>query len=293
MPEEDQGYFLAHRAGAGGRVAAVHRRASRGRPRRSSWRIPTSWGSSRSWASASAARRRTRGSMFASLKPFDEREGRRALRCRRCSAACCGQLLAIPGAIIVSVRAAVDPRPRPFGGFEFQVLDQTGTDINALAAATYAMAGAGNQSPRLRGLFTSVHRNDPQLLGARSIGSARSRSGCRSARSRARCRSSWARSTSTTSSSTTAPIASTCRPTRQFRSSPQGLKQLYVRTRTGQMVPLESVVRDRGDDRAAGHQPLQPVPVGDDQRIGGARRQLGRGAAGDGGARGARRCRRA
>ena len=41
---------------------------------------------------------------------------------------------------------------------------------------------------------------------------------------------------------------------------------------------------DRGDDRAAGHQPLQPVPLGDDQRIGGAGRQLRRGARGDGAA---------
>ena len=38
------------------------------------------------------------------------------------------------------------------------------------------------------------------------------------------------------------------------------------------------------DDGAAGHQPLQPVPIGDDQRIGGAGRQLGPGAAGDGAA---------
>ena len=48
------------------------------------------------------------------------------------------------------------------------------------------------------------------------------------------------------------------------------------------MVPLEQLVHDEGDDGAAGHQPLQPVPLGDDQRIGGAGRQLGRGAAGDG-----------
>ena len=48
------------------------------------------------------------------------------------------------------------------------------------------------------------------------------------------------------------------------------------------MVPLEQRRADRGDDGAAGHQPLQPVPVGGDQRIGGAGRQLGPGAAGDG-----------
>ena len=50
-----------------------------------------------------------------------------------------------------------------FGGFEFQVLDQAGTNINALAAATYGMVGAGNASPRLAGLFSSFTTNDPQL----------------------------------------------------------------------------------------------------------------------------------
>ena len=34
------------------------------------------------------------------------------------------------------------------------------------------------------------------------------------------------------------------------------------------MVPLDSVVHVTRDDRAAGHQPLQPVPLGRDQRLG-------------------------
>ena len=66
-----------------------------------------------------------------------------------------------------------------------------------------------------------------------------------------------------------------------------------MRTDGGEMLPLENVVRMQRDDGAAGHQPLQPVPVGGDQRVGRARVQLGPGAAGDGAARAARRCRRA
>ena len=64
----------------------------------------------------------------------------------------------------------------------------------------------------------------------------------------------------------------------QFRSNPQALRQLYARTRGGDMVPLEQVVSTEEVTAPAGHQPLQPVPIGDDQRIRGARRQLRRGA---------------
>ncbi len=42
------------------------------------------------------------------------------------------------------------------------------------------MVGAGNQSPKLRGLFSSFTANDPQLQRRRSTASARWRSGCRS-----------------------------------------------------------------------------------------------------------------
>ena len=51
--------------------------------------------------------------MFARLKPFDERRGRRALGSRRCSGGSRGPLFGITGAIVVGVRAAVDSRARP------------------------------------------------------------------------------------------------------------------------------------------------------------------------------------
>ena len=58
--EEDEGYFMSHRAGAGRRVARVHDRHRRSRPRRSCYeRAGHRRRRSRSWASASAARRRT------------------------------------------------------------------------------------------------------------------------------------------------------------------------------------------------------------------------------------------
>ena len=46
----------------------------------------------------------------------------------------------------------------------------------------------------------------------------------------------------------------------QFRASPQGLKQLYARTQTGTMIPLEQVVTMKETTAPSGHRPLQSVP---------------------------------
>ena len=50
----------------------------------------------------------------------------------------------------------------------------------------------------------------------------------------------------------------------QFRRNAADLRQYYVRSNAGQMVPLDNLVALIGDIRAAGDQPLQPVPLGGD-----------------------------
>ena len=52
--------------------------------------------------------------------------------------------------------------------------------------------------------------------------------------------------------------------------------QIYVRNSTGEMVPMRSIAEPADRDRAAGHHPLQQLPLGDHQRRPGAGRLLGR-----------------
>ena len=47
------------------------------------------------------------------------------------------KLLGIPGAIVVAFSPPSIPGLSRFGGFEFQVLDQTGTDISTLARGAW------------------------------------------------------------------------------------------------------------------------------------------------------------
>ena len=191
------------------------------------------------------------------------------------------------------VRAAADPRTR-----RVRRLRDAGAGPRR---HRHRRAGERHLRPRRRGqpvaagdaASSARSPSTTRSCRSRSTASGRWRWGCRSARSRARCRSTWARSTSTTSTSTTARIASTCRPTRRsapIRSGAEAALRPHPRRADG-------AARERrpraGDDGAGGHQPLQPVPLGGDQRIGGARLQLGPGAAGNGAPGRRERCRRA
>jgi hydrophobic/amphiphilic exporter-1 (mainly G- bacteria), HAE1 family len=181
------------------------------------------------------------GLIFTSLKPFAEREGpehsaQAVLNRIR------GQFAGISGANVFPTLPASIPGLGAFGGFEFQVLDQSGTDINALATATYAMAGAGNQSPRLRGLFTSFTVNDPQL----SVEIDRDRAlalglpvGEVTSALQIYLGSQYVNDFDFNNRAYRVYVQAD----KAFRSEPGSLKQFYVRNRTGEMIPLESVVR--------------------------------------------------
>ena len=115
------------------------------------------------------------GLMFARLKGFEEREGEEhslgsVLNRLR------GQVFGIPGAMVIPVAPPSIQGVSSFGGFQLEILDQSSGDIGQLAEVTQQVAGAGNQSGRVAGLFSSFTANDPQLVvtvdrdKARSLG---------------------------------------------------------------------------------------------------------------------------
>jgi HAE1 family hydrophobic/amphiphilic exporter-1 len=181
------------------------------------------------------------GLIFSSLKPFAERRGEEhnlsavMNRLR-------GPLMGISGANVIPIPPASIPGLGTFGGFEFQVLDQAGSDITALANATYAMAAAGNQSPRLRGLFSTFTVNDPQL----NVQIDRDRAlalglpiGEVASALQIYLGSQYVNDFDFNNRAYRVYVQAD----QAYRSDPQALKELYVRNRTGDMVPLENVVR--------------------------------------------------
>jgi HAE1 family hydrophobic/amphiphilic exporter-1 len=181
------------------------------------------------------------GLMFARLKGFEEREGAEhsldaVLNRLR------GQVFGIPGAMVIPVAPPSIQGVSTFGGFQMEILDLAGGDITELAGVTQQVAGAGNQSGRVAGLFSAFTANDPQLVvtidrdKARSLGLP--------------IREVTDALAVLLGSQYVNDFDFNNRAYRvyvqgdqQFRAQPTDLSQYYARAANGDMVPLSAVVR--------------------------------------------------
>ncbi|HEY3885204.1 MAG TPA: efflux RND transporter permease subunit, partial [Vicinamibacterales bacterium] len=239
LPDEDQGYFIAQVQAPPGASLGYTGNISK-QAEQILMKDPDVLGvfSVSGFSFSGAAP--NQGIIFASLRPFDQRRG-----ASHSSSAVIGrvlpQLLAIPGAIVVSFSPPAIPGLSAFGGFEFNVLDETGQDIGVLARGAYGVMGAAAKDPLLRGVFTAFTANDPQLVVTID---------------RQRALAAGVPLDEITSAMQTF-IGSTyvndfqfnnrayrvyVQADAPFRASPEDLKQLYARSRNGQMVPLESII---------------------------------------------------
>jgi hydrophobic/amphiphilic exporter-1 (mainly G- bacteria), HAE1 family len=152
-----------------------------------------------------------------------------------------GPLFGIPGAIVVAFTPPSIPGLSRFGGFEFQVLDQTGSDINALAQATQSLVTAGNRSGVVRGLFSPFTANDPQLLVTinrqRALALGLPLDEITNAM-QVFLGSQYVNDFEFNNRAYRVYVQAD----QAFRASPQALKELYARTSKGTMIPLEQVV---------------------------------------------------
>lgn len=184
------------------------------------------------------------GMIFVRLKDYAERKGKDqslAAVLARLS----GPLFSIPGAIVVAFPPPSIQGLSAFGGFQFEVLDQSGaSDIATLAGATSGMMGAANQSGRVQGAFSSFRADDPQLIvdidrdKARSLGLP-----LREVTDALQVflGSQYVNDFDFNNRAYRVYVQADQR----FRASPTNLKQLYARAANGAMVPLDTVVRLR------------------------------------------------
>jgi hydrophobic/amphiphilic exporter-1 (mainly G- bacteria), HAE1 family len=183
------------------------------------------------------------GMMFANLRDWSERRGRdqslEAIlnRVR-------GQLFGIPGGMVMSFAPPGIQGLSFFGGFQFEVLDQSGGDITGLANATQALVNRGNQSGRVAGLFTPFRADDPQLLV--NIDRDRARSLGLPLREVTDALQVFLGSQYVNDFDfNNRAYRVYVQADQNFRAEPGDLGQLYARADSGQMVPLETVVQLR------------------------------------------------
>ena len=184
------------------------------------------------------------GMIFARLKNYEERQGK-AHSLQSVLARVSGPLFMIPGAIVAAFPPPSIQGLGAFGGFQFEVLDQTGTsDITQLAGATFGMMGAANQSGKVMGAFSQFRADDPQLIvdidrdKARSLGLP-----LREVTDALQVflGSQYVNDFDLNNRAYRVYVQADQR----FRASPSSLKQLYARAANGEMIPLDAVVRLR------------------------------------------------
>jgi hydrophobic/amphiphilic exporter-1 (mainly G- bacteria), HAE1 family len=153
-----------------------------------------------------------------------------------------GPLFGIPGGMVFPFAPPAIQGLSLFGGFQMEVLDKTGGDINNLAAATGALIAKGNSSGRVAGLFSSFRADDPQLVV--SIDRDRARSLGLPMREvtdalQVFLGSQYVNDFDLNNRAYRVYVQADQR----FRAEPSDLGQLYARADGGRMVPLDSVVR--------------------------------------------------
>jgi HAE1 family hydrophobic/amphiphilic exporter-1 len=103
------------------------------------------------------------GILFAQLKDFKERPGE-----MHSAKAVVGQLFGafsqIPGAMVIPFLPPSIQGLGNFGGFTYELLDQSGGPIENLAATAGLVIGEASKTPGLTGVFTQFTANDPQFL---------------------------------------------------------------------------------------------------------------------------------
>jgi len=100
--------------------------------------------------------------MFVLLKPFEEREGIK----EQSASAVAGQLYGALNTIQDASFFVVEPPSvrgmGRGGGFKMIIQDKSGLGLPALEAATWQLAGAANQNPKLTQVFSTIDSTTPQ-----------------------------------------------------------------------------------------------------------------------------------
>jgi hydrophobic/amphiphilic exporter-1 (mainly G- bacteria), HAE1 family len=181
-----------------------------------------------------------RALIFTGLKGFDQRKGEEHSgnavldRLR-------GPLSGIHGAQVVPFAPPAVQGLGQFGGFQFVLEDQSGTSIQALANVTQKVIQEGNQNANLAGLFSSFSANDPQFVltfdreKAKALGVSLNQI---TDALQVYMGSVYVNDFEFNNRAYRVYVQAD----RQFRSEARDIKEYYVRSSAGVMVPLENLV---------------------------------------------------
>jgi len=181
------------------------------------------------------------GLIFTRLKDYAERRGK-SHSLQAVLGRVRGPMMGIPGALVIPFAPPGIQGLSVFGGFQYELLDQTGGDISRLADTLRAFISRANQSGRVAGLFSAFRADDPQLVVAIDRDKARSLDLPLQEVTDALqvfLGSAYVNDFDFNNRAYRVYVQADQR----FRSDPSDLRQFYARATNGAMVPLDNVVR--------------------------------------------------
>jgi len=183
------------------------------------------------------------GLIFTRLKSYDDRPGK-SHSLQAVLDRVRGPLMSITGGLVIPFAPPGIQGLSVFGGFQYQLLDQTGGDIARLAETTASLIGAAGKSGQVVGLFSGFRASDPQLVV--EIDRDRARNLDLPLREVTDALQVFLGSAYVNDFDfNNRAYRVYVQADQQYRADPNSLRQFYARSASGAMVPLDSVVHAR------------------------------------------------
>jgi hydrophobic/amphiphilic exporter-1 (mainly G- bacteria), HAE1 family len=239
IPEDDQGYLIiAVQAPQG--ASLQYTRDICGKVEEALSRIPEVAGAFSLPGFSQNGGAPNKALVFSSLKPFAERKGE-AHSSQAIIGRLRGQLAGISGAIVAPFNPPAIQGASQFGGFQFQLEDLGRNTLETIAKTANELVAQSRRSTDLAGLFTTFTANDPQYLVQIDREKAKSLQVPLNQVTDALqvyMGSVYVNDFDFNSRSYRVYVQADSR----FRSQPKDIRQYYLRSDMGRMIPLDNVV---------------------------------------------------
>ncbi|AFY41518.1 efflux RND transporter permease subunit [Nostoc sp. PCC 7107] len=241
LPEEDQGYFITIIQGPQG-VSLQYTSDVMSKVEKEILQIPEVVGTFAVGGFGFSGSTANSGIIFTTLKPWGERE-KPDQTVKALIGKLQGKFFAIPEARIFAVNPPAIQGLGNFGGFTFQLQDRRGNGgLDNLVQTMGQLLGRANQTPGLQAVFTTFAANTPQLL----VEVDRNKTNALQVNVddifttlQTALGSQYVNDFNLQQRNYRVYVQAD----EQFRSNPQDIGQLYVRSRKNEIIPLSNLVK--------------------------------------------------
>jgi HAE1 family hydrophobic/amphiphilic exporter-1 len=183
-----------------------------------------------------------RGMIFFGLKPYSQRRGSEHSAQKVIERLRGELMMSITDAMVFAFLPPPVEGLGTFGGFQYVVQDQSGHTLEELAAVTQDVVAKGNQDKSLSGLFTSFTANDPQFVVTIDREKAKA-TGVPLQQITDTLQTYMGSAYVNDFDFNNRSYRVYVQADKQFRSQPKDMRQFYVRSDAGTMIPLDNLVR--------------------------------------------------